>query len=211
MKMHSIYQKKYWWTLQDFYDVFDVATGSTPLTEFTGSKSDVEQLLGTSLANLLETDNLLKPYIKDLFNLMYARFYDHYIFSTEHETIDEVEDDHKITKFRTNLVSIILQTYDRYAKLLDLYTAEKNKLLDGVKTSTTGTGQFNDTPQNVQSVAEAFGDNSHVSNITKSTAVAESDVDTKINRLEEIARKFRNLLKEWTNEFESIFIEEGNI
>ena len=104
-----------------------------------------------------------------------------------------------------------MSTYDRYNKLLDTYTSELSKLLDGVKTTTQGIGSFNDTPQNIQTSQDDYSGDSHISNISKSSAVATSDLDTKMGRIDEIQRKLRNIWKDWLEEFESLFLERGNV
>lgn len=147
---------------------------------------------------------------------VYRRFYGHYVFNvskdfgSDEEMISDSEyAEHKL-HFIVALTNIFVQTKDRYMFLLQAYKSEETKLLDGVKTLTTGVGRFNDTPQNITD-GDEFGDNTHLSNITKSTAEASSDFDTKMARLDEITRKYRNLLKDWTDEFDSLFIEERNI
>jgi len=164
---------------------------------------------------ILKNNNAFLTYLDVLMQELYARYWTHMavcveskddaglsLYSSHQDICDE---------FITKVVMIIRQTYDRYSKLLAIYTSEKDKLLDGVKIKTTGTGQFNDTPQNVQSVAEAFGDNSHISNITKSDQESTSDVETKIRRIDEIDRMFRNVIRDWTNEFDGLFVESENV
>lgn len=152
----------------------------------------------------------LKAYIPDLFQKLYARYWKEYVFSLD--TDDKTSDEYAEAKneFYTNLGNIIIHTYDRYSFLLDTYTSELDNLLDGVRTITTGTGRFNDTPQDITN-GDEFGDNTHLSNITKSTAEAVSDLDTKMGRIDEIQRKLRNIWKDWLDEFEKAFIERGNI
>lgn len=156
-----------------------------------------------------------KPYLSDLTRELYARYWKHMAVGIDSCSDDGLslysEHQDECDEFISKVVMIIMQTYDRYSKLLAIYTSEKDKLLDGVKIKTTGTGQFNDTPQNVQSVAQAFGDNSHISNITKSDQESTSDVETKIRRIDEIDRMFRNIIRDWTNEFDGLFVESENV
>lgn len=163
-------------------------------------------------AGKLKVNNEWKPHIQNLLEQLYARFWKHCCFALHKEVaLDDLmtEASDEITDVLGNIVMIILQTYDRYAKLLDIYASESSKLLDGIKTTTSGVGRFNDTPQNITD-GDEFGDNTHVSNITKSTAEAISDADTKMARIDEIDRRYRNILKDWTNEFEGLFIEGEN-
>ena len=204
-----VFKKQTYWT---FYDIMsnNGDNDAEPYVDVNFDYSTLEDVFGESYADILclQTETL-KPHITDLLNLLYSRFYTHYVYGTDGDTRNDLYG-RKFVDFKNKVLSIIIQTYDRYAKMLDLYDSEKTKLLDGVKTTTTGVGRFNDTPQNITDGSE-FGDNSHITNITKSTAEAESDVDTKMARLDEISRKYRNLLKDWTNEFDGLFIEERNI
>lgn len=152
---------------------------------------------------------------QELFIRLYRRFYNHYVYYmnevlTAEQLADNDDWNGKMVEFRTNLANILENTADRYEALIGLYNSEKTRLLDGVKTITTGTGRFNDTPQDITN-GDEFGNNTHITNITKSTAEAVSDLDTKMGRIDEIQRKLRNLWKDWLDEFESVFIERGNI
>lgn len=158
-------------------------------------------------------------YAPKLLGRLYARFFKQYVCSVKWEkesdapSVDDYQSDWNghIRDLAYKMTNIFMMTKDRYETLLNIYKDELDNLLEGVKTTTHGTGQFNDTPQNVQNVAEAFGDGSHVSNITKSDAEAVSDVDTKINRIDEIQKKVRNIWKDWIDEFKPLFIARGNI
>ena len=157
-----------------------------------------------------QTSYILRAHISDLFQRLYAKYWKEYVFALEEDSVAGTEYNNAKNEFYTKVGTIIMATFERYNKLLDVYTSELSKLLDGVKSSTTGVGRFNDTPQNITD-GDEFGDNTHISNITKSTAEAVSDVDTKINRIDEIQRKLRNIWKDWVDEFDGLFIERGNI
>ena len=153
----------------------------------------------------------VKPHLSELFQKLYARYWKEYVFSlyTEDKTSNEYTE--AKNELYTKIGTIIMSTYDRYNKLLDTYTSELSKLLDGVKTTTQGIGSFNDTPQNIQTSQDDYSGDSHISNISKSSAVATSDLDTKMGRIDEIQRKLRNIWKDWLEEFESLFLERGNV
>lgn len=146
----------------------------------------------------------------DLFRMIYRRYWQHYVGSIDSEHPTEDEEYEFVDQFVFKLTNIYVQTKDRYMTLVKAYKSEQAKLLDGIKTTTIGVGKFNDTPQNIID-GDEFGDNQHISNITKSTAEAISDADTKINRLDEITRKYRNIMMDWTNEFDGLFIESENV
>lgn len=154
---------------------------------------------------------IVRPHLSELFQKLYARYWKEYVFAlyTEDKTSDEYNE--AKNELYTKIGTIIMSTYDRYNKLLDTYTSELSKLLDGVKTTTKGVGSFNDTPQNIQTSDVDFSGDDHTTNISKSSAVAESDVDTKMNRIDEIQRKLRNIWKDWLEEFDGLFLERANV
>lgn len=152
----------------------------------------------------------LRTYLVDLFQKLYGRFWKEYVFALDTEEHGSEYSD-ATKEFYTKMGNIIMQTYDRYSKLLDVYTSELSKLLDGVKTTTNGIGIFNDTPQNIQTTEDDFTGDNHISNASKSSAVAESDVDTKMARIDEIQRKLRNIWKDWLDEFDGLFLESVNL
>ena len=165
--------------------------------------------------DILKVDNAFKPYLADLTRELYARYYTHMVINDESkedyglEVYDHLTD--KCDEFFSKVVMIIVETYDRYAEMLKMYQDNKAQLLASVKITTDSVGQFNDTPQNVQEVEEEFGDNSHISNLTKSKQNVESDVKPIMDRIDDINRKYRNLIRDWTNEFGGLFLESENI
>lgn len=178
--------------------------------------SDLSGFLGeVCITYFTKTDTTEKSIIDELVREVYARFYDHYVFGTCNHILDGrvyiQAYSSKIVFLRTRFTSIFNQTYDRYMNLLKTYNSQLSKLLDSVKTKSTGVGKFSDTPQNEIVNGDEFGDNGHISNLTKSENETETEFDTKMGRIDEIQRKFRNVLKDWTEEFSGLFIEEGNI
>ena len=105
----------------------------------------------------------------------------------------------EILRFGELMMSIMEQTYDRYATLLKSYDDQKANLLNKVEAIT----RFNDTPQD----SGEFADDRHTTHITTS----KNDYDTIMARIDEIDRNYRNLLKDWTSEFEPLFIHEEGL
>ena len=102
-------------------------------------------------------------------------------------------------QFVVNFYNIMEQTYERYATLLNFYAAKKSQLLDKVESLT----RFNDTPQDTGE----FSDDEHTTHITST----KNDYDTLMARIDEVDRKYRNLLKDWSSEFECLFIHEESL
>lgn len=203
--MHNrLIKKEYWFS-------FGEIMGLEPYDQ--DSSSDFQGVLdaSTGILNTWYPEGASTTVQTELLQMILRRYYYHYVLPCE--TDDDQSDEFNALKVKVliKLTNIYVETKDRYSKLLTLYKASENQLLDGIKTTSTGVGRFNDTPQNVMVGEDEFIDNTHVSNISKQTGETITDADTKINRLNEIRRKYADLMKEWTDEFEDMFIESENI
>lgn len=135
-----------------------------------------------------------------LFQKLYARHYNDYCIVVE----DEEVTDGDIRSFWIKLVNRMQLTAPKYEELLKDYTALDGHLLDKIKTSTSTTTDFSDTPQSTDEVEGT----EFISTKTKSSGVSESDGLTPVARLHEIAANFDNILEKWIREFDILFIEE---
>ena len=223
MKMwnKSIFETRRWFTFGEILG----RSGESPTQEDVAyplpyedvnELADFSDFLGTACAlYFTKTDTTEQGIINKLLTEIYARYYDHYVFATEEEILSgtnyTTEFETALSLFRTRFTSIFNQTYDRYMNLVKTYQSQLSKLLDSVKTKSTGVGKFSDTPQNAIVNGYEFGDNGHISNLTKSENETETEFDTKMGRIDEIQRKFRNILKDWSEEWNGLFIEDGNI
>lgn len=145
----------------------------------------------------------------------------------------------QVAEWGAKLTTILIETKDRYIQLISLYESEKSKLLEPVKNQTTSNravavdntdsssnvNRENDTPQTIESNNEFVDDARYTSILNKSVGSHEfhgaengnsslinlSDSETKMKRLDEIARSLRNLYRDWVNEFEGLFIEGINL
>ena len=111
-------------------------------------------------------------------------------------------------------------TWKKYRKLLDLYDANKNKLMDKLSShvvagaNTKGKSRFNDTPQTHPSSFDEFADADYTSNITisdsENTSEQTTDYDDAniMKRIDEISRLYESVLAKWAGEFDKFFWEE---
>ena len=134
-------------------------------------------------------------------NYIWPRFYQEaivYVYSDEDESFLE--------KFCRTKVGQIMAWWqsssEKYSMLIQNLTANKNKLLDDVKSSSTS--RFNDTPQN----SGDFSDDAHTSTITKTEN--SSNVGTMMQRLNEIEDNIKQLYIDWSNEFRKFIIWSVN-
>ena len=141
-----------------------------------------------------ESNKCFKEYI-------WPRFYQEAIIYAD---LDENED--FVEKFARTKVGQIMawwkSSIDKYSLLIQNLEANKNKLLDDVKSASIS--RFNDTPQN----SGDFSDDQHTSTVTKTEN--SSNVSTMMARLNEIEDNIKQLYIDWSNEFRKFIIWSVN-
>ena len=150
--------------------------------------------LFSTFAETDESTNCFRSYI-------WPRFYQEAIIY-----VDSDENEDFFEKFcKTKIGQIYawwISSSEKYNLLIQNLEANKNKLLDDVKSSSTS--RFNDTPQN----SGDFSDDQHTSNIT--TTENSSNVGTMMARLNEIEDNIKQLYIDWSNEFRKFIIWSVN-
>lgn len=118
-------------------------------------------------------------------------------------------------EFGMNVYSLYIDTKDYYEAVIALYEAEKTHLMDAIVSGSTVTNngdvRFNDTPQNTPTV-EGYAEDNYSTNVTKSnstiTTTANTELLTKMARLDEVQRLLRNLYADWAFEFNKLIVGE---
>lgn len=200
MKPCKQYEVKYFYTLKEIVKSF------TTLDVEPYDSNTFEDLFYEEFPNapLWKQDHSSKDYLEELWQLTYARFYDHYTYSGDSETPEHEE------IFFVRMINIIVMTYPKYSSLMKYYKDKEGLLMNQIETTGEGLARFNDTPQNEEADDEFEGD-LHVTNITKTKSVSATDGVSPIERLKQIQDSYKMVLRDWSNEFEKIFIEEGDI
>lgn len=194
------YEERYFW---NFKEVLDPTNAKS---EYNLSNSDILAIVATMTGYttpLISQGAWVKSDYSKVVDLVCKRFWDHYFFYTESS---EFSTD-KQKNFIAKLLMILEMTSPRYLKLLEVYDSAKNELLSPVEIKTEGLTRFNDTPQNEGD----FANDEHTTNLTEDSRSTTNDLDTKMGRIKEIESSYNNLILNWSNEFESLFIEEGNV
>lgn len=167
----------------------------------------------SGLFNLVEGDYVLKAHIQTLWDRLKVRYGEEYfIVSNKPLNLNSptTEDVEIIRSHVLVIVSVLMNTYDRYSVILDAYSNAKTRLMDKLRDEGNSISRFNDTPQNEEEDDEFEGD-AHVTNLTSYKTENAREVMTPIARLEELTRLYDNIIKDWTDEFKGVFIEEANI
>lgn len=194
------YEERFFWTLREVLDP------SFSKSEYNLNNSDVLSIVATMTGystSLINNGNWTNTNYAKVVDLLIKRFWDHYCFYTYSEQVDN----DKVKNFIAKLLMILEMTSPRYLKLLEVYETTKNQLLDPVNITSGGITRFNDTPQDEGD----FANDEHTTNLTEDSRTTSNDLDTKMGRIREIEKDYNNLILNWSNEFESLFIEEGNI
>ena len=220
MWMKSNYEIMYVYTLKEII-AKGLSTMAIPYTEDypkANTKTFTRDLF-TTYGITIPTNSLLpNKYIDNdnlgILNRVIERYWDEYVFESKYNVDDVTSNSevlYKVRRFLAKFIDIILNTYDKYSKILDSYDSAKNKLLNKLERTTTGndTRRENDTPQD----GGDFADDEHTSYISQGdTSVTEEHDDTSlIERIDKIQNLFQKTMLKWVNEFSGLFIEGGNV
>lgn len=144
--------------------------------------------------------------IKSLLSMIFDRFNSFIAYTKHlprHINVEDVNVDYEICReVYVDITNVINLTQERYIALLDSFAANKSNPIGKISSTSHGKTKFNDTPQN----AGNFENEEYTSNVTIANATTESDVGTIMSRLDELYRNWRNVLKDWTDEFAGLFI-----
>lgn len=158
------------------------------------------ELLGITISStFLQLDN---PYISQLWQMIYARNLNEGVYESESNQYDYKE----FKAWMIRLINLMIFTQDRYMVLLNLYNKNKNDLLKQISTTSESKTRFNDTPQD----EGVFESDPHTTNLTQASITASTDKDTIIIRLREIQDNYMQVMTNWLNEFEILFIRSAN-
>lgn len=198
-----------------FNDILENLYGSS-IDVFTDLASEVvsdfiEDYVSSSVAGSLSELGSLSGgtwtwsnYVASVINNVYQLHHENYcVFSEVQLSAPSTQAKVFMMKFLT----LLNQTAFRYKSLLSAYDSQKTKLLDKLSSSNTGLAKFNDTPQG----SGDFSDDTHTTNVTRTTSETQTEVKTPIERLKEIQDGFSDVLARWSEEFDNLFLEEANL
>ena len=204
------YETRYYWTLQE---ALNTITGNTDIKDWNFNASDLLEsisAMNTSSGYLPSVVQISggvmswsNTHYEKVMDLVMKRYREHYTYWTK----NDLPDTDKAEIFVSKLVYMLEMTAPRYLKLLEVYASASAQLLNPVEITSSGITRFNDTPQD----SGTFDTDSHTTNLTEDSRTTTNDLDTKMGRIREIESNYNNLLLNWSNEFDKLFIEEANI
>ena len=194
------YEERFFWSFKEILDP------TSSKEEFNLSNADILTIalaMPNYTSPLIENNNWKEANVSKLLDLIVKRFHSFICV----ETISSEFSIEKRNNFIAKLLAVVEMTSPRYLKLLELYTSQANNLLAPVQTESNSKNRFNDTPQN----NGTYEEDPFTTNISFLDSISKTDVDTIMGRLREIEGNYNNVLLNWSNEFQSLFIEEDNI
>ena len=217
----KIYKEHYGYSLKEVLKIGLTSlsyTADYPKADTTIFKRSLFTPYGINFpSNTLIPEKYIDATRLDLLNMLFERYWDEYVFSSE----EYMEDASQITsypdilyktrRFLAKVIDVIQLTYAKYSTILDSYDAQKTHLLDLMKKTISGsdTRRDNDTPQDEGD----YDNDSHTSFISEGeVSNTEEWNDTPIiERLDKIQNLYQQTMRKWLNEFSGLFIEGGNI
>lgn len=119
------------------------------------------------------------------------------------ENATEEELEFLFKSFTIQFARILVETFEKYSKLIELQNSIKNKLLDKVESETEVKNRFNDTPQNAS--PDFWNDDEHATNINVQTQTNKAELATPIQRLAEVEQNIKDYYTMWAYEFSELF------
>lgn len=139
----------------------------------------------------------------NLLSAIYGRYSDEIVYYATSKINNENEEHKlKLAKFLNKLLDVYQYVSDKYITLLTYYGEKRNSLLDGIKVITDSINKFNDTPV----VEGSYLSDNFVTNLSSNKTTLSNEKDTLIMRLAEIQDHYKEVYKDFINEFKRIFI-----
>lgn len=175
-------QYSYYSTLQDIFLDNDLTANT--LIEGINSASDFVNIISTYIPDGIED----VPKLVELFKkYIIPRCWESVVDIT---TCEDLITNHE--SFFGNLAEWVVSSEDRYLPILQNWEANKDKLMDKLRTTTEGTSRASDTPE----VSGEWDGNDQLSSIASSTTTTTTDSGTVMNQLNDIRKRYRSIMQE---------------
>lgn len=140
-----------------------------------------------------------------LIRLIYAEYFDEFVVKKligiyEDETAVVLSTNEKKEVWR-HFVELFNMTAPRFIPLLKSYKANESSPIAQISSTTTGLNRFNDTPQEDGD----FANDSHSTTVNQNEVNVLADSGSVAQRLDELYKNWRSVLRDWTYEFRCLF------
>lgn len=158
--------------------------------------------------------NVSSDLLKDFWQRVIARYYDEYYFRMERAfglpAPDSTEVESEFKKWILRFLNFLAQTHEYYSTLLSEYASAKASLMADITATSKNKVKFNDTPQNPNNLGVYEGDD-YITHFTSTEGETSSPLMSKMMRLKEIQDHYKDLMSDWVNSANKLFIEEANV
>lgn len=199
----------YWYNLEEIENLFN-STINLNVENPNLAFEDLGKKIGLTLENSVYQD--LKENFKDVWMNLENMFGNYYVLKSNKEIL-KIEDDEENKKLLRSWWRQIYQIYiyskDKYLTIINLYKENKDKLMNDLETIRDFNSKYNDTPQ--ASNDGSIENDNYLSSLTRNHEVSKSDVRPVINKIDDINKIYRNLVRDWSELFVGMFIPEENL
>lgn len=194
------YEQRYFWRLREILDP------TSSKEDYLLNNSDILTIVASMTgytSPLIYNGAWKKDEYGEVLDLVIKRFHNFFCLSTSSPEFPLSESKNFIAK----LLMILEMTENRFMSILASYDEAKDRLLGPVNIEVKSKNRFNDTPQN----NGTYEEDPYTTNISFVDSTTENDADTIMGRIREIEGNYNNVMLDWSNEFDALFIEEDNI
>ena len=154
------------------------------------------------------SDSQISNIVDGLMNLVYSIHAEDYVYQVDNDEEDYSLTNADLKEVMAKLLDIICLTLPRYIPMLKAYEKFSPNPVDKIESSngTISKSRFNDTPQNTG----GYGDIDHTSNESYAETESNMSMDSGsiMQRLDDMYKNFRAIIRDWADEFNSLFLKE---
>ena len=203
-----------WWTFKEVLGMFPTNCRPAETHSKDSSSTWFKTLLNDAdmTLNIVSVDlsaSIIEQAIQDLMDVVYNRHVNDYYYEKIIEDNNPIAlvyyDD--VYPAMNKILNVIEMTSPKYIPLLSANKTASADLLQPMRSATTSTNRFNDTPQ----YNGNFNDDEHATNASQNVSETTADSGSLAQRLDELFKNYRSIILEWSNEFNMIFLKEEQL
>lgn len=187
----------YYTTLQELFG--DLNLSNTTIVELREAVPDFLNALDFGNKGFSTNEQVLELFKDYIIPSYYKSIVDFQFIEEEAEPDKEHED------LLAGIYSWLNSTLKSYGVTASLYAENEDKLLDKIMSTTTTTSRTSDTPQ----MEGDWDGDDQLSGIAASTTESSTDSSSMILKLDEIRRRYRDIMELWKGNFYKRFCGEG--
>lgn len=187
----------YYTTLQELFG--DLELPNTTIMQLRGAVPDFLDTIDLGQKNFSTNDQVLELFKDYIVPSFYKSIVD-FQFIKEGEELNKEHED-----LLAEIYQWLNTTLKSYGVTATLYTNNESKLLDKLMSTTTTTSRSSDTPE----LEGEWDGNDQLSALSASKTESSVDTNTMILKLDEIRKKYRDIMELWKGDFYRKFCGEG--